>query len=266
MSPRLHTTSVGSQGPRIAFLHGLFGQGKNWNQIAKALGDQYRSTLIDLPNHGRSTWTQDFSYQAMADAVAEELDRSAPGEQWIVLGHSMGGKTAMLLALQQPELVKRLIVVDISPVSYGGLTTFDDYVEGMQAMDLGRIENRSDADRAAQEWVDDAGVRAFLLQNLRREDDGWRWQMNLDLIARSLADLGGWPQDVASAAQPYEGATLWVAGSDSGYVQPRNTDAMRALFPRARLVTIKDVGHWPHSQKPDVFLSTIRPFLAADRD
>ncbi|MBD2759176.1 alpha/beta fold hydrolase [Yimella sp. cx-573] len=259
MAQRLHTTTTGTRGPRIAFLHGLFGQGKNWTQIAKALAGDYRPTLIDLPNHGQSPWSDEFSYRAMVLAVANELRAIDPDEPWIVLGHSMGGKVAMLLALEHPELVQRLIVVDISPVDYGGLTSFNDYVEGMLALDLDQVASRADADRLATAWVPEAGTRAFLLQNLRRTDDGWRWQVNLDLLGRSLQLLGGWPTDVDAA--PFEGPTLWVAGGDSNYVRPDYAKVMRELFPRVRLVTIKGVGHWPHSQAPEVFLSTIRPFL-----
>ena len=130
MSDRLHTTSLGTTGPRIAFLHGLFGQGKNWTQIAKALAADYRPTLFDLPNHGRSPWTADFDYLQMAGAVIEELERAAPGQRWRVLGHSMGGKVAMLVALTRPDLVEQLVVVDVSPVDYGAHGEFEGYIAG----------------------------------------------------------------------------------------------------------------------------------------
>lgn len=265
MSDRLHTTSLGSNGPRVAFLHGLFGQGKNWNQVAKALAADYRPTLFDLPNHGRSAWTDELDYLQMADAVVGELDRLAPGEQWRVLGHSMGGKVAMLVALSRPDLVERLIVVDVSPVDYGKHGEFDTYIAGMKAMPLDQVHSRADADRVAAQWVSDPGVRAFLLQNLRREGDGWRWQVNLDLLENSLRTLGGWPVDRLPDGATYDGPTLWISGAESGYVKPQNVAAMRALFPRVRSVAIKGAGHWVHSEKPDVFLSAVRAFLAADR-
>ncbi len=263
MSIQLQHTTVGDSGPRIAFLHGLFGQGKNWTRLAKELSDQFRCTLIDLPNHGRSPWTETFSYVDMAKDVAAQL-RSIDDEPWMVLGHSMGGKVAMLLALLEPELVDRLIVVDISPVDYHGLTSFNDYVTGMRAMPLDQVQSRADADRFAQDWVDDPGVRAFLLQNLRRTDDGWRWAANLDLIARSLDLLGGWPAAEIPAGATYDGPVLWIAGGESSYVRPDYAESMRTLFPHTRLVTLKGSGHWPHSQLPEVFLSTVRPFVRAD--
>lgn len=265
VADRLHTTSLGSSGPRIAFLHGLFGQGRNWTQIAKALADEYRPTLFDLPNHGRSSWTQELSYPQMAEAVAAELERLAPGERWIVLGHSMGGKVAMLLTLTRPELVDRLVVVDIAPIDYGPHGQFEGYIAGMKAMPLATIESRVDADQAAQQWVPDPGVRAFLLQNLRREGDGWRWAANLELLGRSLGVLGGWPAEVLQGRAPYDGPTLWICGAQSQYAPSPSAEAMRALFPRVRTVTVKGAGHWVHSEKPDVFLSAVRTFLAADR-
>lgn len=265
MSETLHHTTIGSAGPRIAFLHGLFGQGRNWTQIAKALAPQFRCTLLDLPNHGRSSWTKSLSYGDMAEVVSAHL-RSIDTEPWIVLGHSMGGKVAMLLALRRPELVDRLIVVDISPVDYHGLSSFDDYVTGMRSMPLDRLRSRADADAFARSWVDDPAVRAFLLQNLRRSDDGWHWAANLDLIATSLGQLGGWPVDEMPERAVYTGPVLWVAGGESGYVKPDYAEPMRKLFPHTRLVTLKGSGHWPHSQLPDVFLSTIRPFVAAAKE
>src|SRR3954447_12358095 len=136
----LNTLSVGTAGPRIAFLHGLFGQGRNWNQIAKAVsgadGTDGRCLLVDLPDHGRSPWSQQFSLDAYADAVAATLRAVGAGEQWAVVGHSLGGKVAMVLALRHPELVERLVVVDIAPKGYGSLERFEGYIREMLALPL----------------------------------------------------------------------------------------------------------------------------------
>ncbi|NHN54405.1 alpha/beta fold hydrolase [Calidifontibacter sp. DB0510] len=256
---KLHTTSYGEAGPRVAFCHGLFGQGRNWTGVAKAVADDHRVTLLDLPDHGRSAWSESFSYKAMAAEVASTLREIGGSDPWAVVGHSMGGKVAMILALSEPDLVSRLCVVDIAPVDYGGLTSFDGYVEAMAALDLPATTTRAQADRAMRDAVPDDVVRAFLLQNLRRDHDGWRWQMNLDLLARSLPKLGGWPRLPSDAR--YDGPVVWVAGADSAYITPDYRPAMEALFPRVRLVTVKNAGHWVHSQQPATFTAILRDFL-----
>jgi pimeloyl-ACP methyl ester carboxylesterase len=257
----LFSTSLGTTGPRVVFLHGLFGQGRNWTTVAKVLAEQARVLLVDLPNHGRSAWTERFSYPDMAAQVAALLQRTGDGEAYAVVGHSMGGKVAMTLALHHPELVDRLAVVDVSPVPTAEISHFARYVEGMRALDLAGLPDRSAADRHLTAYVPDPRIRSFLLQNLRREsgpDGGWRWQMNLDLLGDQLDAMGGWTDP---EAVPYPGPVLWLAGARSGYVQPEYAPAMRTLFPRVQLVKVKDAGHWLHSDQPDVFLAVMRRFL-----
>jgi pimeloyl-ACP methyl ester carboxylesterase len=263
----LFSTQLGSSGPRVVFLHGLFGQGKNWTAIAKGLSDSARVALVDLPNHGRSPWTDHFSYPEMADQVAELLRAQGGDDQWAVVGHSMGGKVAMTLALLKPELVERLTVVDVSPVATQQISEFHTFIRGMQSVDLRTLSGRKDADLQLAAYVSDAAIRSFLLQNLRRDhsssDDGWRWQMNLELLDDNLTEMAGWPE---LNAQPYGGPVLWVAGARSGYIRRGYTAAMRAHFPRVQLITIKDAGHWVHSEQPQVFLAIIRRFLGLQTD
>ncbi len=256
----LHTTELGTTGSRVVFCHGLFGQGRNWTQIGKALASDHRVTLVDMPHHGRSSWPDAFSYVDMADRVAELFSASDPVT---LVGHSMGGKAAMVLALRHPALVERLCVVDIAPVAYrGGTSTeFSTYVDAMKAIDLSSLASRSDADLAMREAAPDEGVRAFLLQNLRRDGDGWRWQANLDVLGRDLPLLSGWPQEELAGCDPYGGPVLWVAGEHSRYVREESNAAMEALFPRVRRVNVKGAGHWVHSEKPAVFLEVLRRFV-----
>jgi esterase len=257
----LHTTQFGTTGPRVIFLHGLFGQGKNWTTIGKALSDSARVTLVDLPNHGRSAWTDHFSYPEMAAQVAELLRAQGDGDQHAVVGHSMGGKVAMMLALLQPELVERLCVVDVSPVGHGQITEFETFVRGMRSIDLQTLTDRRDADAQLAPYVDDPAIRSFLLQNLRRNHShspGWRWQMNLEMLGDHLTDVGDWPE---LQAEPYNGPVLWLAGATSRYIQRKYMPTMRALFPRVQLVTIKGAGHWVHSEQPEVLLAIMRRFL-----
>lgn len=256
----LFTTELGGSGPRVVVLHGLFGSGKNWTQVAKALSSQYRVTMVDLPNHGRSGWTDEFGYVETADRLADQLAAATEGEPVNLVGHSMGGKVAMVTALRHPEQVRRLVVVDVAPVRYDRLSGFERYVAAMRGVDLTTTPDRASADAALRAAVPDGRVRGFLLQNLRREPGGpgWRWQLNLAVLGDHLADIGDWPQ---LHADPYPGPVLWIAGGDSDYVTPEYAPAMRALFPRVQLVTVKKSGHWVHAEQPDTFVAAIRAFV-----
>lgn len=258
----LHTTTLGESGPLVAFCHGLFGQGKNWTTIAKALAEDHRVLLIDMPDHGRSPWSERFDYVEVADQVAALFSADDPVA---LVGHSMGGKAAMVLALRHPDLVERLCVVDISPVDYESASEFAGYISAMRGLDLSAIERRSDADAALSEAVPSRTVRGFLLQNLRRDDGpqgaGWAWQPNLEVLGRDLEVLTGWPEEELSGLAPYDGPVLWLNGARSAYVQPDYAAAMDRWFPRNRRVTVKDAGHWVHSEKPEIFSEVLRRFL-----
>jgi pimeloyl-ACP methyl ester carboxylesterase len=256
----LHTTSLGESGPLVAFCHGLFGQGKNWTTIAKAVAEDHRVLLVDMPNHGRSPWSDRFDYIDVADQVAELFSADDPVA---LVGHSMGGKAAMVLALRHPEVVERLCVVDVSPVEYEERSEFAGYIEALLAVDLSGLERRRDADEALVEAVPNPTVRSFLLQNLRHLEGAWSWQPNLAVLGRDLEVLGGWPEEQLAGTPPYDGRTLWVAGEKSAYVRDEYAAAMDRWFPRNRRVTIKGAGHWVHSEQPAVFTEVLRRFLAA---
>lgn len=254
----LHTTSYGDHGSRVVFCHGLFGQGRNWTQHAKALAADHRVLLVDMPDHGRSPWSERFDFLRAADQVAELLSADDPVA---LVGHSMGGKTAMVLALRHPELVERLCVVDVAPVAYRHASEFLGYIDAMLAIDLASLTERSEADAALREAVPNDVVRGFLLQNLRRGDDGWFWQPNLRLLRDDIDAIGGWPGDRLAGAAPYGGPVLWIGGAKSRYVQDDHAAAMEGYFPRVRRVTVKDAGHWVHSEQPQVFLEVLRRFV-----
>jgi pimeloyl-ACP methyl ester carboxylesterase len=255
----LNTTELGEAGSRVVFCHGLFGQGKNFTAAGKALAESHRVTLVDLPDHGRSPRTEGFDYLRYADLVAGLLHDDDPVA---LVGHSMGGKVAMLVALRHPELVERLAVVDVAPVPYDHSAEFEGYVAAMKGIELATLASRADADAALLEAVPSAMVRGFLLQSLRREGDGWEWLLNLDVLGRDLDDITGWPEPDDA---PYEGPVLWVGGADSRYVAPEHVAAMDRLFPRNRRVTVKGAGHWVHAEQPEVFLEVLRRFVDADR-
>lgn len=246
--------------PAVVFLHGLMGRGKNFLSIAKALEPDYRSVLIDLPNHGDSAWTQEFDYEQLADTLAKHL-RSLDLGQFALVGHSLGGKAAMVTALRHPDLMERLAVVDISPADRGNAG--DEFVHllgSLKALDLTQVTSRADADRLLSDPIPNDTVRGFLMQNLRRGDDGFVWQPNLDLLFDSLPIIGGFP---ASEGQQYEGPVVWIAGGRSDYITDAAGERMRELFPSARKVTIRDAGHWVHSQRPEEFTQVLRAFLEA---
>jgi pimeloyl-ACP methyl ester carboxylesterase len=266
----LAARTLGEQGSWVVFVHGLFGQGKNWTTIAKGLADRHRVLLLDLPNHGHSPWTDRVDYADMADLVAVELERL--GEPVTLVGHSMGGKVAMQLALRRPELLRALVVVDIAPVEYpvrGGRTDdpdeeaspFGDFIAAMRELDLDALESRSQADEALREAVPSRMVRSFLLQSLAREETGggWRWKLNLELLDRDLGELRGFPEPPAGAI--FDGPVLWISGANSHYVLPEDRERMDALFPLTQLLTVKNAGHWVHSEQPEIFLATLRRFL-----
>lgn len=259
----IHAAQLGDSGDRIAFLHGLFGQGKNFTSIAKSLMPQFQSLLVDLPNHGRSQWTPRVDYVDLADRVADFLraDFAAGGPIHLV-GHSMGGKVAMVLALRHPDLVARLIVADIAPRHSEGAGEFEHLLGALKTLDLTTLTRRSEADERLRPLIPDDAVRGFLLQNLRSGPDGFHWQANLDLLRDSLITIAGFPPIDATFDHP----VLWLAGQRSDYITPADRPEMQRLFPRLTTVVVKDAGHWLHADQPQAFSSALRVFLTAARE
>ena len=256
MTHSLNTLTTGA-GPPLIVLHGLFGQAKNWATIAKGLADGRRVIAADLRNHGASPWAEEMDYPAMAGDVAA-LVESLPEGRAEVLGHSMGGKAAMVLALTRPELVDRLIVADIAPVSYasGSLLPF---VDAMLAVDPSAYDSRKDVEGALKRAVQDPGIRQFLLSNLTRGEQGFRWTLNLRAIRAAMDTLSGWPE----VDGRYDGATLFLAGERSDYVPEAAQPAIDRHFPNARTERVT-AGHWIHAEAPQATLVALRGFLGLD--
>lgn len=257
----LYTKKLGScEGqPVVVYLHGLFGQGKNFNTVARRLLPEYDALLVDLPNHGRSARTEVFSYTHMAHAVAETIHAELGGQRVHVVGHSMGGKVAMLLALHHPDVVDRLVVEDMSPVVVQELGQFDHLLGTLRNVDLATITDRAEVDRSVAGAIPNQAVRHFLLQNLRQDNGCWYWLPNLELLHSSLSDIGDFPAPEATFDRP----VLWLSGQHSTYVQPEHEPIMSAFFPRVINVTMKNAGHWIHSEQPDAFVQALRVFFAA---
>lgn len=252
----LNVREVGNGRP-LVYLHGLLGSGRNWQSVAQALaGDGWRGVLVDARNHGASPWADDASYPAMAADVAALLDRLGIGTATL-LGHSMGGKTALTLALTAPARVERLILVDIAPTSYPG--DFTPFIDAMAAVDLARVTKRGDADAALTAAVADPAVRGFLLQNLVQQDGGWRWRVNLEVLGHAMPALTGFPGELEG--RTYAGPSALIRGSRSPYVPPEHEPALRAYLPTIAIHTVEDSGHWPHAERPIPFLAALRSTL-----
>ena len=246
----LHGTATDT--PPLLIAHGLFGSGRNWGVIAKRLSDERQVIAVDMRNHGESPWFQTHSHPELADDLAEVI--AAHGGQADVMGHSMGGKAAMMLALRHPERVNRLIVADIAPVRYDHDQM--QFIAAMRGLDIAAITTRSDAAEAMEARVDDPTIRSFLLQSLDLK--GKRWRLNLDTLERAMPQILSWPDVSGSFARP----TLFLSGGNSHYVQPEHRPQIRSYFPKSRFARIPGTGHWLHAEKPREFEAALRAFLA----
>jgi pimeloyl-ACP methyl ester carboxylesterase len=246
----LTTQEYGTGAPELLIAHGLFGSGRNWGAIAKRLSNDRRVVTVDMRNHGTSLWSDRHDYAAMADDLAKAIDGKSD-----VLGHSMGGKAAMQLALSHPDSIRKLVIADIAPVAYGHSQR--DLIAAMRAVDLSRVVKRSDANEQLAQRIDDAGVRAFLLQSLDVAAKTWR--LNLDTLDAEMATIIGWPDSPGR----FDGPTLILSGALSDYVRPEHRAAIKAQFPNARFAKIRDAGHWLHADKPREFEAAVRAFLDA---
>ncbi len=253
---KLPVTSYGESGSPVVVMHGLFGSGRNWMTAARRLASAHRVYAFDLRNHGASPHTGTMSYPEMAEDVVETITGLGVGPVGLV-GHSMGGKTAMLTALRHPEVVDRLVVVDAAPVAYP--PAFVEYARAMRAADLSNIQRRAEVDAQLAEAVPTPGTRAFLLQNLILDDQGARWRPNLPVIEAALPAISGWPEDEHGS---YDGPTLFVYGGKSDYVQADHRDTIKRYFPHVQYTEIPEAGHWVHAERLDDFLTIVTPFLA----
>ncbi len=247
----LKTVRMG-EGRPLVLLHGLFGAASNWGRVQRRLAEGRLVLALDARNHGGSPHDEAFDYRVMAQDVLDTLDSEGIGPA-AVIGHSMGGKTAMHLALAAPDRVERLVVADIAPVSYE--PHFRTIAAAMQALPLVSGLTRADANAAMAKAAPDPDVRAFLLQNLRFGDPP-AWRIGLDEIAAGLPAIERWEADGT-----YGGPVLVLRGERSPYVQPEHRALFRALFPAARFASLRDAGHWLHAEAPDAFVDTVRAFL-----
>jgi len=237
----------------LLIVPGLFGSARNWNVVAKRLSARRPVIAVDMRNHGDSFHRDTNSYEDMAGDLADVI--AAHGGRADVLGHSMGGKAAMVLALRRPALLRKLVVADIAPVAYGH--DQGDKIAALKAVDLSRVERRRDAEAQLVAAIPDASLRAFLLQSLALGGEGPRWKLNLDVLAAEMPKILSFP-DIDGQ---FSGATLFLRGANSSYVQPGYEGEIRALFPDARIETLAGAGHWLHAEQPRAFEAAVNGFL-----
>ncbi|MEM6577452.1 MAG: alpha/beta fold hydrolase [Pseudomonadota bacterium] len=247
----VHTPST-STGRPLVIAHGLYGSARNWGVIARSLSDRGPVMAVDHRNHGQSPWQDTHRYEDLAGDLARIIEANADGAVDL-LGHSMGGKAAMMLALTRPDLVSRLIVADIAPVAYAHSQI--EYIKTMQAIDLSEQPARAEVQKQLQARLNDAMLASFFSQSYDPAKGAWR--LNLDVLARDMPAILGFPDTGAS----YPGPTLFLSGGLSDYVMPTHRPVMKRLFPAALFLKIPGAGHWLHAEKPAEFTAAVRHWL-----
>ena len=241
--------------PPLVIAHGLFGSGRNWAAIARRLAVGREVHAVDMRNHGTSPRFATQSYPDMAGDLAEAI--GAIGGPADLLGHSMGGKAAMQLALTHGDLLRRVVVADIAPVAYAHDQS--PHIAAMRGLDLTGLTSRAEADRRLATTVPDPALRAFFLQSLVLKAAPPVWRLNLDVLEAEMPLIVGWPE----TAGRFDGPLLFLTGSESRYVKPEHRDKIRALFPAARFAKLIGAGHWLHADRPREFEATVLDYLAA---
>lgn len=253
--PLFHRDS-GSGGTPVLLLHGLFGAGDNLGALARQLAATRRALQVDLRGHGRSPHAPRIDLAAMAADVLALLDRLGSGRCDIV-GHSLGGKVAMQVAMNAAARVRRLVVADIAPVGYG--RGHDQVFAALAAVDLAALQSRRDAEAMLAAHLDEPALRQFLLKSLYRDDSGFHWRFDLAALRANYDALRAAP-----TGAPFAGPTLFIRGGASDYVAAAHQPELRRLFPAHRLETIPGAGHWLHGEQPELFNRLVEEFLAPD--
>jgi esterase len=256
MALHLNYREYAGPGPALLLLHGLFGRAANWGAIAKQLAKDYTVIVPDLRNHGASPHDADMRYASMTADVISLLNRLEINDA-IWVGHSMGGKVAMTAALNDPSRVRALAVVDMAPVTYSH--NFDDVLAGFDAVDLSAVQSRKEADQQMSQVISSAALRGFLLQNLQRDQQGYRWELGLEHLRAAVSSITGFEQPQSQ----FEDDAVFIPGSESHYVNEQNWPIIREHFPRASKCVVHGAGHWVYADKPQEFMHCLHQFLQA---
>ena len=252
---KLHFRTLG-EGQPFVIMHGLFGTSDNWQSLGRRFSETHKVYLVDMRNHGRTNHSHEFDYQLMADDI-KEFVTTENLQNPIIMGHSMGGKAAMNFALQNPDLLERLIVVDIAPKAYP--VHHDQIIEGLKSVDLASLKSRNDADEQLKPYIPEPDVRMFLMKNLyRKEDNTFAWRVNLKAVDENIEKMGA----AITSGSPFTKPTLFVRGGKSRYIKPEDEfDTICHLFPNVEIETIEEAGHWVHAEAPDRFYDIVMNFL-----
>jgi esterase len=251
---QLHYQQYGNGHPLI-ILHGLFGMSDNWVTHARRLADDFAVYALDQRNHGKSGWHDVFNYEAMADDLLEFIDHHDL-QNVFLLGHSMGGKTAMQFSLEHPDKVGKLIIADMSPDAYNH--KHDVLIDAMLSVNLEKFNSRSEVEGELEKSVPDARIRQFLLKNLYWKDRiSLGWKANLEVILENLPEVFKAIQSKNSFAKP----TLFLKGAESPYIQNKHLSQIKELFPKSEVTTIEGASHWLHAERPEEFYNLTRNFL-----
>src|ERR1051326_574313 len=252
---KLFSRKYGSGQPLI-ILHGLFGQSDNWNTLAKQFAENGLEVYtVDLRNHGLSPWSEEWKYKVMGEDINEFIEEKDL-QDTVVIGHSLGGKVAMRFALDHPGKLAKLIVVDIAPKQYP--TGPNAVIEGLNSVDLSKINSRKEAEEQLVKYIPEAPVRQFLLKNLYWKEEGrLAWRFNLDVITDNFEEVN---REISGG--PVNVPAVFIRGTLTGYVQDEDLPAIKKLFPNAGLVTIDGAGHWIHADKPKEFYEAVMKILS----
>jgi pimeloyl-ACP methyl ester carboxylesterase len=244
------------QGPPFIILHGLFGSSDNWQSVSRRLGEQFHVFALDQRNHGRSPHSSEMNFQVMAEDVREFVQQEKL-ERAHLMGHSMGGKTAMMFALMHPEQVDKLLIVDVAPRAYPPHHT--EILKALLSLDLTQFRERGAIEKALEPRIPERPVRQFLLKNLERiQEGGFRWRMNLSSIAAQYEHLNA----ALPTGRVFDKPTLFIRGERSGHVRDADWEMIAQLFPNATLQTVPGASHWVHADAPKAFLELVQGFIS----
>jgi len=255
------------EGEPLIIMHGLYGSSDNWVSIARELMTNFSVYIIDMRNHGASPHLPDHNYQVMTNDLIEFMNENEIYSS-IILGHSMGGKVAMFFTAMNPERVKKLVIVDISPRSYNlekgdnQVTHHEQILDGLSSINLANIENRVQVDDALAQTIESQRIRQFLLKNLRRNRDGsYHWKINIDVLKQNLPSVLIGLEDEKEELNIYSNPTLFIKGENSDYINTTDEKMIKEYFSKSKIITINNASHWVHAEKPDEFIKAVKEFV-----